>query len=100
MGCCRQRPLKGDNNGSCKASKKLGAIHILLAALLSSPATTQQNRNCAPREAVVKRLADKYGESRRSIGLGEQGMVIETYRGYPQRRGWRQWVLDHHVDNT
>jgi sn-glycerol 3-phosphate transport system ATP-binding protein len=27
MGCCHQQTLKGNNNGSCKASKKLGAIH-------------------------------------------------------------------------
>lgn len=50
-----------------------------LAVLLAMPATAQQNRNCAPREAVVERLESTYGESRQSIGLGEQGMVIETF---------------------
>jgi len=50
-----------------------------LAVLLAFPATAQQNRNCAPREAVVERLASTYGESRQSIGQGEQGMVIETF---------------------
>ena len=28
---------------------------------------------------VVKRLAEKYGESRQSIGMGQQGMVMETF---------------------
>ena len=50
-----------------------------LAVLFAMPATAEQNRNCAPREAVVDRLASTYGESRQSIGLGERGMVIETF---------------------
>ena len=48
-------------------------------AMATQQATAQQNRNCAPREAVVERLASTYGESRQSIGLGERGMVIETF---------------------
>ncbi len=28
---------------------------------------------------MVKRLAEKYGESRQSIGMGQQGMVMETF---------------------
>lgn len=52
---------------------------FLLTALFAMPATAQVNRNCAPREAVVDRLASTYGESRQSIGLGERGMVIETF---------------------
>ncbi|WP_240931868.1 hypothetical protein [Parasedimentitalea denitrificans] len=47
--------------------------------MATQQATAQQNRNCAPREAVVDRLASTYGESRQSIGLGERGMVIETF---------------------
>lgn len=39
----------------------------------------QQARNCAPREMVVDRLADKYGETRQSMGLGAQGAVVETF---------------------
>lgn len=50
-----------------------------IMAIMSITASAQQNRNCAPREAVVERLANTYGESRQSIGLGEQGMVIETF---------------------
>lgn len=50
-----------------------------LAVLFAMPASAQQSRNCAPREAVVERLASTYGKSRQSIGLGEQGMVIETF---------------------
>ena len=48
-------------------------------ALIATQAEAQQNRNCAPREAVAERLAKTYGESRQSIGLGEQGTMIETW---------------------
>ena len=50
-----------------------------LAVFFAVPAVAQQNRNCAPREAVVDRLASTYGESRQSIGLGDQGVMIETF---------------------
>ena len=54
-------------------------ITAALFAIMATTASAQQNRNRAPREAVVERLANTYGESRQSIGLGEQGMVIETF---------------------
>ena len=50
-----------------------------LTVLVAQQATAQPNRNCAPREAVVERLATTYGESRQSVGLGEQGVMIETF---------------------
>ncbi len=50
-----------------------------LTVLVTQQASAQQNRNCAPRGAVVDRLANTYGESRQSIGLGEQGTMIETF---------------------
>ncbi|KAE9630063.1 hypothetical protein FEE96_05645 [Parasedimentitalea maritima] len=50
-----------------------------LTVMVAQQATAQQNRKCAPRDAVIERLANTYGESRQSIGLGEQGMVIETF---------------------
>jgi hypothetical protein len=28
---------------------------------------------------VLKRLADKYGESRQSIGMGQKGVLMETF---------------------
>ena len=54
-------------------------ISLGFIAMATQQATAQQNRNCAPRDSVVDRLASTYGESRQSIGLGERGMVIETF---------------------
>ena len=47
--------------------------------LIATQASAQQHRNCAPREAVAERLASTYGEARQSVGLGENGAMIETW---------------------
>jgi hypothetical protein len=62
MGWCRQRPLKDNNNGSCKTSKKLGAIHrtplrklqsnsawrlTFLNLILKAAAAKTSNRKCS-----------------------------------------------------
>ena len=49
------------------------------ASLMAASPALAQGRNCAPREVVVERLAEKYGESRQAIGIGQQGMVMETF---------------------
>lgn len=48
-------------------------------ALTCTSAMAQQFRNCAPRDVVVERLAEGYGESRQSIGIGAQGAVVEVF---------------------
>lgn len=56
----------------------LGLPFLSLLALAAGPAAAQGG-NCAPRDKVVQRLAEKYGESRQSIGMGQRGMVMETF---------------------
>ncbi len=36
-------------------------------------------QNCAPREDIIQRLAETYGETRRGIGIARQGSVMEVY---------------------
>ena len=50
-----------------------------LIALTAGTASAQQSRNCAPRDAVVERLASKYKESRQSMGLGGNNQVVEVF---------------------
>ena len=50
-----------------------------LTVIVAQQAHAQSGRKCAPRDAVIERLAGTYGETRQSIGLGEQGMMIETF---------------------
>jgi hypothetical protein len=37
------------------------------------------NRNCAPRDKVVERLATGYGETVQSMGLGANNSVVEVF---------------------
>lgn len=46
---------------------------------LAATEVSAQSGNCAPRAVVIERLADQYGESRQSVGLGGQGHVVETF---------------------
>lgn len=52
---------------------------IAAAAVLLSPPAVAQGANCAPREMVVERLAQKYGETRRSVGLAPNNAVVEVF---------------------
>ena len=51
----------------------------VITALLATPASAQATRTCFPREAVTLRLAEAYGETLQSIGLGNGGAVVETF---------------------
>ncbi|MEB8388649.1 hypothetical protein OO012_15585 [Rhodobacteraceae bacterium KMM 6894] len=42
---------------------------------------------CAPRAIVVERLATKYGETRHSIGLGDNNAVVEVFAS-PSSGSW------------
>lgn len=50
-----------------------------LVALAATHAKAQPATNCAPRDVVVSRLGSSYGETRRSIGLGNNNSVVEVF---------------------
>lgn len=58
-------------------------LPLLLTALLAvTPAATPASAlHCAQREAVTVTLAERYGESRRALGLAQNGVVMEVYAG-------------------
>lgn len=59
----------------------LGALTAATALYIASTfdAAAQNARNCAPRDAVVSRLAEGYGETRQSMGLGANNAVVEVF---------------------
>ena len=57
---------------------KTATMAAVLACGMASTAMAQ-TQNCAKREAVLDRLAERYGESRQSIGMAPQGRVIEVF---------------------
>ncbi|MBR9763615.1 MAG: hypothetical protein GYB53_08850 [Rhodobacteraceae bacterium] len=52
---------------------------LLSSALAGSAAAQATQRSCAPREVVVERLAEGYGETRKSIGLGSNNAMVEVF---------------------
>lgn len=50
-----------------------------LMALAAQQLLAEGARNCAPRPVVLERLTDGFGETRQSIGLGAQGVVVEVF---------------------
>ncbi|MEL6204935.1 MAG: hypothetical protein AAFR47_06450 [Pseudomonadota bacterium] len=47
--------------------------------LLAAAGADAQGRNCGKRDMIVERLAEGYGESRQSMGLGANNSVMEVY---------------------
>lgn len=47
--------------------------------VLAAQQVQAQTPNCAPRPEVLRRLAETYGETRRGIGMAQQGAVMEVF---------------------
>jgi len=61
---------------------KMMKLGLLSASALTAATTlvdAQQLQHCAPREQVIERLAEKYGETRQSMGLGANNAVMEVF---------------------
>ena len=54
------------------------AVLAVVSGMLAGPVLSQP-AHCAPRDTVVQRLAEQYGETRRSVGLGANNQVIEVF---------------------
>lgn len=50
-----------------------------VAYLVATSDVAAQSRNCAPRSAVIERLAETYGETRQSMGLGANNSIVEVF---------------------
>lgn len=50
-----------------------------LLTLCATYAFGQPARQCGPRDDVVSVLSERYGETRRSIGIGSNNRMMEVY---------------------
>lgn len=55
---------------------KMLPVAALLSMVLATPVMAAQ---CAPREQVLRLLADRYGETRRGMGVSANDAVMEVY---------------------
>ena len=51
----------------------------MTATLAASALPAQSRGNCAPHDAVVERLAERYGESRQVMALAADNSVVEMF---------------------
>jgi len=58
---------------------KLTLAALLGLSTLGSSIASAQASSCAPRDIIVGRLADKYGETRKSMGLNQNNGVVEVF---------------------
>jgi hypothetical protein len=56
----------------------VGAM-LLAADHAFAQGANAQGANCAPHATVIERLADRFGESRQSIGLSGNNAVVEVF---------------------
>ena len=59
--------------------KRLLTASALSLSFLATGAGAQSAANCASRDVVVERLASGFGETRQSLGLGSNNVVIEVF---------------------
>jgi len=59
----------------------LAALTTACAVFLASTTdvAAQNAQNCGPREMVLQRLSEGFGEARQSMGLGANNAVVEVY---------------------
>ncbi|MEP1522088.1 hypothetical protein [Ascidiaceihabitans sp.] len=50
-----------------------------MIAAMAFAASAQSMSNCAPRDVVIERLANGFGETRQSMGLGANNSVVEVF---------------------
>lgn len=59
--------------------KQLFALSFGFAVLIAATNISRAQTACAEHAAVVARLAETYGETRRSIGLASNNTVLEVF---------------------
>ena len=54
-------------------------VVFVLVFMVLAPLAYAQSANCGPHDVVAARLASGYGENRRSVALGANNTVVETF---------------------
>lgn len=61
-------------------TQKLMLAGLAIGTLMATTAVANaQGQRCGPRTAIVEKLAQKYGETRQSMGLAANNAVIEVF---------------------
>ncbi len=52
---------------------------IIAVLILAQGASAQGRNNCAPRDQIIERLSERYGETRRAVGLNANQTMMELF---------------------
>ncbi|MBT8459080.1 MAG: hypothetical protein KJN60_05375 [Boseongicola sp.] len=58
-------------------TRLLTAMAAFLTIITAQTAIAEPN--CGPRAAVIAHLGENFGETRQSIGIGQEGRVVEVF---------------------
>lgn len=58
---------------------KFLSLSLVLTGLTAAPAAAQSMGHCAKRELVLGQLAERYGETRRGMGIAANNSVMEMF---------------------
>ncbi len=60
--------------------KRLFAVSLLISGIIAATLETfAQQASCSDRTLVIERLADRYGVSCQSIGIGRNNAIVEIF---------------------
>lgn len=59
--------------------EKLAPLALGFAGLILTPMAAQAQGQCATRDLVLSQLVDRYGETRRGMGLAANNSVVEVF---------------------
>ena len=66
-----------------RTAKIIHLAALTTAAVLylatSTQVAAQSQRNCGSRDVVVGQLAERYGETRQSVGIGSNNAMVEVF---------------------
>jgi hypothetical protein len=60
-------------------TRKLFALSLGFGAVILATQIAHAQAQCAPRDEVTSHLADRYGETRRAMGIAGTDAVMELY---------------------
>ncbi len=66
---------------------RLFAASLAFGVLILAAHGAQAGPKCGPRPAILSQLAERWGETRRSIGIASNTMVVETFAS-PATQSW------------
>ena len=76
---CSAAIWDGAGKGETMKGRTKAVILSTMIVTVAGDAQARTQRHCAPRDAVVERLAEGYGETRQSVGLGRDNSMVEVF---------------------